>query len=290
MMKANTVGHNVQREFRDVADLLRYVSSPTTMADLNRTSITNEQTFTQTTTLQEAVKLAVTGWNGGTQAIQKLRATILKALDGQLPRPVMRYKAVGPVLSIGRYLQGHPQMMMEKADIALTREAHRPKILTIVCNIAASQGLTTTPLLMRGAAIIVLCEVLAAHRIRCNVDLAFGVTHSIVNPNATHVEYTLRIKTAGEPVNISKLAFFLGHPSTVRRLMFAVMEHEPDNIRKVYGIGRDMGGYGLPSDVNEHGDVYIPPMRTSSDWSEDFAIYWLKQQLAKAGIALKKGV
>lgn len=287
-MRTKIDGENVTHTFADVTDLMSYIQRPYEMHETKRSSITGTERFTGTQTLQDAIDLARKGWTGGNHAIAKLKAEIEKALEGQVPVPEREYGVRGNTVHLGRYMQGRPDCIGKRVDRGRRRDSSLPSIVHIVCNVSASQGITGTPLLMRGAAIIVLVDLLARFHIACSIELVSSWTTSVVRPDAPRLEFKLPLKHESDNVNIGKLAYFLGHPSSVRRIIFAAMEQEPIGHRMRWGIGRDMGGYGLPATSDWQGDLYIDRILTANDWGEDFAIAWLKNQLIKQGINLKQ--
>jgi hypothetical protein len=81
--------------------------------------------------------------------------------------------------------------------------------------------------------------------------------------------------------------YFTGHASALRRLVFSLAEHEDNVTRKRFGIGQDMGSYGLPGEASERGDIYLPRMLSSADWSEGLTLAWLTKTMREQGIVLQ---
>jgi len=63
---------------------------------------------------------------------------------------------------------------------------------------------------------------------------------------------TIKLKSAGVPVAIDDIAFGLGHPAMLRRLMFAIAEADPFFARDKDKYDDSFeGDYGYPTDLPE---------------------------------------
>lgn len=284
-MKVKTDGFNKLVQFGLSDEMIRLAQSPNPVAVQYRGSERNTKRFTATESMDEAVALSRKGWPEGLKEVQRMRLGLEDLVSGLVPVPEPRYGQIGHVVHIGRYLAGRPDCMIELVDRGQTRETVRPKILRLVCNITSSCAVGEQTILRRGAAMIALVQTLARFRIRCSIDLSMAITTK-VDESGDKLEYTLRIKHEQEHVNMDRLAFFMAHPSALRRIGMAIMEHENEDMRSHYGIGIDKGGYGLPCSSSYRGDIYLDKIITTADWSEAFTIAWLKKSLAAQGISL----
>lgn len=88
---------------------------------------------------------------------------------------------------------------------------------------------------------------LEAQGYRCNLNIVFGTTAGY--PSRQFV-VKVRIKSANEKLNVSKLAFPLVHPSMLRRLFFRFIEVYP-NITDAF-----VGGYGSPATSTEMRKIF----------------------------------
>jgi hypothetical protein len=276
----------MQREFETVAEWLRAIESATDMADYERKSITGTEEFTQTASLADAIRMARTGgFKDGIARIAKLRGEILNSIMGQLPAPRRAFAMRGRHVDMGRYTIGRPDCAVKIVDSAKTRDSHIPRIVRIVVNLAASGAVNGDTLIMRGVAAVVLAEVLQRHGSSVSIDVVHAISSRYVA--GPTIEYRVAVKKSSELISLDKLAFLLGHPSALRRLFFATQEHEDTPTRAAYGISRGRG-YGIPAQSTYRGDVYIPAIESSSEWSEGFTLAWLRKQLVGFGLNLKE--
>lgn len=269
------------RKFHSVTDLINAASAPVTIPE-RRGSQTGTRKFTGTDSFDEAVKLARQGWHDGTEAIDRFQARIVKLMAGTIPVPENRYAVRGQRLNVARYLAGMPNPYIKRVDSAMLRKVTRPRHVVIQYNITTSGAISADTILTRGAAMVVLINTLERRNVRCEVNLAFC---SQTGLNAgDKLEYTVRVKQASEHVSIDKLAFFLGHAASLRRLFFSLMEHEDDATRQRFGVGRS---YGLPGEATDQGDIYLGRILSTTDWSDELTLAWLKKALADQGISLE---
>lgn len=276
----------ITHRFQSFGQFIDAVQAPAAMADKNRASLNGTATFTGTDSLADAVLLARRGWQGGTATIERLRLRIDKMLGGSIPVPDIEYDVSGDWLDIGRFLGGEPEYFGSMVDFGRRQDAPVAKMVRVVVNIAASQSIGEETMLMRGAAAIVLVDTLERHGIRCRIDLCHAVSNRVVK--ADSLETYVTVKQEGEHLSPDKLAFLLGHRSSCRRLMFAIEEHDSDDVRRQFGIGRDMGGYGIPCAAEDKGDVYLDRILSASDWHESLTLAWLKKTLINQGLNLEE--
>ena len=88
---------------------------------------------------------------------------------------------------------------------------------------------------------------LEAQGYRCNLNIVLGTTAGY--PSKQFV-VKVRIKSANEKLNVSKLAFPLVHPSMLRRLFFRFIEVYP-HVTKSF-----VSGYGSPATSNEMRSIF----------------------------------
>lgn len=269
-------------DFDTIHDLVHFAESPCDMPDLERSSITGNYAFTGTDTLSDAIALAKRGWDGGTAEIDSLRADLEHLLEGSIPILEPRFGIRGQRIHMGRYLTDRPDCFVSLVDSGLRLDALNAKIVHIVVNLAVSGSIGADVILRRGAAVIVLVDTLERRGVRCKIDLVHASQAKRLNAT---LETRVTVKQEYEPVSIGVLAFMLAHPSALRRILFAVREHESEENRKRFGIRRGLG-YGLPTEANDQGDVYIGSIRSPADWSPDMTWLWLTSTLTKLGVNL----
>ena len=278
-----------KRSFDSVYELLESIQQPTDLLPEQRSSIVGTKTFTGTKTLEEAIDLAERGWDEGVDLLRRMHAEIEEMLEGQIPVPEVQYDVIGDVADIGRAVTGDPEFMMEMVDFGLRRDAPIAKVVHMVYNMSAGGAASKDTMLRRAAAMCVAADVLERHGVRCKIDVVYiSAPSPDLNDKRPRAEVTVTVKPENEYLSFDKLAFLMGHRSSLRRVMFAVMEHMDPEVRKSLGIGRGTGGYGFPNSASEHGDVYMEAMLTNVDWSEKFTTSWLRQTLKKHGLVLRE--
>jgi hypothetical protein len=284
-VKTTDNGNSRRVQFDDAFDLIKAASAPTHVADKFRSSLSGSSEFTGTQDIAEALQLAKTGWDGGNDTIKRFKTNIEDLMRGQIPIPSRRFALKGKRIDMGRYMTGMPDSFVEKYDRGIRRESYAPRILRIVVNITASGAISPDTILRRGAALVVLIDTLERRRIRCSVDLVAVTSNRLHGGDS--LEYAVNIKRDSEYLSIDKLVYFTGHASALRRLVFSLAEHEDNVTRKRFGIGQDMGSYGLPGEASERGDIYLPRMLSSADWSEGLTLAWLTKTMREQGIVLQ---
>lgn len=279
-------GHRVNH-WRDLNDLLTGIQHPTTMAEYHRSSIVGATKDTGGLSFADAITMARRGWRDGTSEINKLRAKIAATLEGSIPQLRPQYNVTGRFIDMGAALSGAPEFMGTLVDSGHRMRSPLAQRLHIVMQVAASGTVSHETFMRRGAAVAVLVDVLERFGVRCRIDVNKATAKETGN-DADTLENVLTVKEDNEPLSLDKLAFMLGHVATLRRLFWAAQEHEDDKVRRKFGIGRDMGCYGMPGEASDKGDIYVGRILTAADWDEDFTFAWLESTLIKQGIALER--
>ena len=169
-------------------------------------SKTRDKKFTGTKSFEEAVELMKNGWDEGAKNLEGKLQAKLKTLK---PKTTQRskYDVVGGNCSVPRYLQGVPTNMVNKKPVV-----QKTKVVTINKSIAYNAFVTTEQIIEESIkALIIVYEIEAAGtRVNLNIIVESREGNEIA-------AFTVRIKSANERLNVSKLAFPLVHPSMLRR-------------------------------------------------------------------------
>lgn len=276
MAKAEAV-----HSFESVSEWLAYIESPIPSALSRLSTETRDADWFGTPNLDAAISLARLGWPEGRVKAEALSATLLSRLNGSLPLPEIRFDVTGDVLDIGRYVAGDPEDYMYFAPSEDMTRAPIAKIVRFVINVAASGSTSTEAMIMRGVAAVAAITCLESMGLRCEVDLAHGTGRA-----GYHVEEIIRIKDAGEALDLDRLTFLCAHPATLRRLIFATEEHFSDDVRTRYSFTRD-GTYSAPQDLDDQGDIYLG--RLVGEWTQREAYQWVVGVLQSQGIQITEG-
>lgn len=202
-------------------------------------SVTGGEHFTKTKDFNEAVELFKSGWSDmATKLVQRLKVIENKTEPTMRPRNtlgVCGYQAIVPL-----YLQGVPNNMMSKKMVPV-----KQKVITLNKSIDYSGMVSTNEIIEESIKAMQIVKKLEAQGYRCNLNIVLGSSESTKG-----FFVKVRIKSANEKLNVSKLAFPLVHPSMLRRLFFRFIEVYP-NITKSF-----VHGYGRPSTSAELRSIF----------------------------------
>lgn len=204
-------------------------------------SVTGGSDFTKTESFDEAVQLFKNGWSDmAGKLAQKLK--VLETKQQPIMRPknfmsVAGYQAIVPL-----YLQNSPNNMMNKKMVPA-----KQKVITLNKSIDYHGGVKAEQIIEESIKAMQIIKKLEAQGYRCNLNIVLGATAGY--PSKQFV-VKVRIKSANEKLNVSKLAFPLVHPSMLRRLFFRFVEVYP-HITKSF-----VGGYGAPATSHELRNVF----------------------------------
>ena len=201
-------------------------------------SVTGTEKFTKTHDFEEAVQLFKNGWSDmATNLVQKLKVIENKTQPTMKPRAslgVCGYQAVVPL-----YLQGVPTNMVNKKMVPV-----KQKVITINKSIDYNAKVKSDVIVEESIKAMRIIKKLEAQGYRCNLNLVLGSTAGW-KENEKQFIVKVRIKSANEKMNVSKLAFPLVHPSMLRRLFFRFIEVYPS-------VTSDfIHGYGCPATSSE---------------------------------------
>lgn len=189
--------------------------------------------FWLTDSLPEAVNLLKYGWDSGSkEMVVKLSKLVTNKRLSFKPE----YNVVGGQASVPRYLQGLPTNMI------LNKNVEKDTKIINVYKSAGYHGFYTPEEIMKESVkALQIVQLLENNRYRVNVYVVKynegkheGSVRSGVNFGTK-----IKIKSANEKMNIKKMAFCLAHPDFQRRLIWRLIEINPD-FKKVFV------GYGKP--------------------------------------------
>ena len=236
-MKETKHNKTVIREFTSVNEFENYI----TTSPLNEvfrwetlSSVKGTQSFTQTKSYEEATSLFKNGWDSMAQNItHQLNVKKCQTLDTHVQK--VMFDVVGFQASVPRYLQGIPTNMVNKKLVPI-----KQKVITLNKDISYNAMTSTQDIIDASIQTLQLIKKIEAQGIRVNLNLIFGTK---ADKNTEVVK--IRLKSANERLNISKLAFPLVHPSMLRRLLFRYIEVAP-TVTKGF-----KWGYGYPLDGSQ---------------------------------------
>jgi hypothetical protein len=201
-------------------------------------SVEASEHFTQTKTFEEAVVLFKNGWSDmASKLVQKLKVIENKTEPTMKPRNttgMCGYQAIVPM-----YLNGQPNNMLNKKMVPV-----KQKVITLNKSIDYNGGVRTDQIIEESIKAMQIIKKLEAQGYRCNLNIVLGAAAGFSKEKQFYIK--VRIKSANEKLNISKLAFPLVHPSMLRRLFFRFIEVYPTVTKDfVYGYGRPSKSHEL---------------------------------------------
>ncbi len=218
----------------------------------------DDESFSGTKNMEEALKLAEGGWQEGAEHVLKLQGNILAA-NPQLPKTV-KYSMAGSIPNVPRAIAGNP-INMKAFDLSLSR---RRPVLTILTAMHANWTISKDAITNRAAVVAAIIDMIEAAGYACEV-IAFAP--SIGNESSEVVSTSVIVKASTQPLDIARLAYGVGHASMFRRLIFADWGSEP-TLRYVLGRGLGMCHFDV-SKLQNTGIYVLPSVEDSRDLFKD---------------------
>ncbi|NVN96672.1 hypothetical protein HXX01_00220 [Candidatus Nomurabacteria bacterium] len=233
-------------------------------------------------TWEQAKRMAINGWREGMTEIEKYRAKILPIIAEKVLRPLQVYSIAGYCVDVGSFLANEPECFIAREY----EERNYPgRIYKIVCSISFSWGIKPETIIQRGAMVCALIDAIeyAGHRaeVICNDAMSVGQYEEHRQGKQKDngwLEFSVIVKKASQPLELSDLAFCLAHPSMLRRIMFSAAE--------VVGWSDLIRNYGYPAEATDKGDIYVKEIFLGTVPDEQ-AIEWVLQQLQEHGINIE---
>lgn len=267
-------------DFDSMDDLVKHVTSETAFPSHGRASRANYdygRDWHGSRSFEEALSIIDKGWKEGEEMARKYAGRLFARIASQLQQPRYFYDVEGLDFDCARVIAGEPEPWIEQYHT----EVEAPgQIIRVVYNISASSGVDPSVILTRGSVAAALVQLLEFAGKPVEL-IARWDTRSQWNGR-----FSITVKRAGQPLNMPEVAFALAHPSMLRRIMFAAMEHvDNDQVQMQMGCG---GGYGMPDDTPEaaRGDIYIGRMLyPETTWAQPAtAEAWIIDQLKSFGV------
>lgn len=165
-----------------------------------------------TSTWEEATELFIKGWQFGAEKLNKKLKALETSKEVQLiSKSIIDVCGFQPIVPL--YLQGVPMNMVNRKMVPV-----KNKVITINKTVCCSASVSPETLMNESAKCFMIIKKIEATGIRVNLNLMMSSGHACIK---------VRLKSANEKLNISKLAFPLVHPAMFRRLFFRFVEVYP---------------------------------------------------------------
>lgn len=288
-------GRNIRTDFESWGELLdtAVIKATTTKG---RSSRQREGSFSfseffGSPDFETALDLARNGWPEGERHVKRLALDLFDKVSNMIERPYPVYDVEGSEIDVARYLEGEPECWQRMEERVTEGPGRRLVRLVYVCTVAARVSAET--IRARGAALVALIHLLeyAGHGVE--VTLAASVGHH--GAGLERAEQYVNLKAPEQPLDLPRLAFALIHPSSYRRLIWAVQETLPEWAVLLYGF-RENGTYGSGRngfDSRERGEIYIGGVGgaqiDANQWTNpEAARAWIIEQLKAQGVAVRE--
>jgi len=234
----------------------------------------DEAEFRGTNTFADAVQLARGGWDDGTKLVAAMATTMTSEITGHIVEQTM-------------YLDTTPQYCWDMASavagvpqcgVNFAPDQEKP-LVRIAVNLSASAHISSDTLFLRAATIAALAECLEFAGM--DTEIVIGGAQQ---ERHLKLQVLITIKHAGQSIDTSVLAFALGHPSMVRRIVRAWEEKFYDNTLYDAFIANAHYGHPIPLVLDSNEYIHIGPetLWTSATKSME----WIKTTLRQYGVHL----
>jgi hypothetical protein len=180
----------------------------------------------------------------------------------------------GGAVDIGRFLQNEPECMFNQSldDFPY---------VSIFVEIGTPCTTEASAIFYRGAAIVAVMRAIQASGRSVSLTILGSVVSkmsmlSTLFPKSFPIEEDahrhiswINLVELGEPINPGRIAFWLAHPTALRRCIFRYVEQQTEPLRDAFGF-RDGYGYGYcgdcPKEFMPESAVYIPSLSSPSSF------------------------
>lgn len=245
-----------------------------------------ESQWSGTATFEDAVQLAVQGCSELEEQVLRIAENIVArtGLGSRDYRLDAVYDVAGDEVDVGRFLEGEPECMVTYPPFETRREGG--KIITINAQAAMAAMVSKKQIANRGAAMLALVWAAEQAGYRVELNSIYGIGGN--NDDST-CAIVVRLKNTDQPVDLSRLAFMLMHPSSLRRLGFSFMEIQPYAFRDAFCVS---GAYGLMQGKGERRALKSAPacdlLLGGNDWkqfeTEKSALQWALNTAREFGL------
>lgn len=165
--------------------------------------------------MEASLEMAKTGWPDGAKTVTRIRDRVLA--ENPIRKQPIRYAIAGSTPNVPRAVSGNPLSM--RAD-EYGRNKRRP-VITLVCNMSANCGVSSTAISNRAAALAAVIDQIEDAGFATEVVTTATSYAGYGDPPKFKVCTSVLVKQSHQPVDVGRLAFGLGQASMFRRLVFA---------------------------------------------------------------------
>lgn len=238
--------------------------------------------YSRTRTYEEALQLAAAGWHDGEAEARKVSGKLLRELGSVIEKDEELIDIEGQGLDVANFVQGIPEHWVRYER---NWENAPGPIVKVVVNMGIEFHTAASTIITRGAAVAGMIECIELTGRSC--ELWVG-DYSSGGWNGAPLLMLVKVKTAGQPLDMGRVMFALAHPSSLRRLGFRAIEvWEESRFLSSMGTYAMMGD--IPEDSPHRGDIYIPGIHWGGDptWTDQKKTrQWVIDRLREQGITI----
>ena len=242
-------------EFDSVYDVARYISnqpvSKNTQGRMVSSDRSSDPEWSGTSSLAKALTLMIDGYSEPMKVIKEAldKADVELDLLQSRMKLVRKYNVAGAVVSVPRHLALRPDSMIE-----IRRKTLRDRMVTIVYDVSAPWFTSHEDFLNAGINVMKLCQWLdkLGYRTKINVTHVAKYDGKYVD-NHRETDYymssVIKVKDFTEYLAPENLCFLSIHPSSLRRIEFALAERSEHLKAPDTGYGRSIGNSDSDSSI-----------------------------------------
>ena len=200
-----------------------------------------------------------------------LRKAVASMPKAALRDRVVQWEVAGAYPDVARAVAGAPDCMLDDTP----NEVRPTQSVRVIVSIATPWTTDLFEFVNRGAAILSAVEAAEASGHRVEV-----VVEETVVGQDTGFSASIMLKSAGHPADRDSLAFFLIHPSALRRVFFALLETEPSLLHMCGGYGRPAA---QPVALRPLGSIYLSNFKTGEYASQENSLGRIKDAFESVG-------
>lgn len=210
----------------------------------NDSSTDDNFSFTHTHNFDEAVDLMIKGDTKSQSKILKIKSKLDYEMNSkQVSKVRSRADVAGYSPIVANAVMGLPKSMINSYRVPV-----KNKIVDIYINHSVGSFMSAETIAFRGAYILSYIDHLEQNGYRVNL---FAGAFSYGLDDDEYSGFYVKIKNSSQPMNTLKAAFYVVHPSFLRRIYFRILENEPRLKNKTYR------GYGQATNFNIQRDLQI---------------------------------
>lgn len=272
-MIVNSIANGKQVVFTSMADVI------TSMADRpGKYRAGGDDAWTGARSLGHAVSMLRDGWSEGREIVDNIVGSLESDLQQVAHDMVqeMTHDVAGAYPDMGRYMDGEPECMVQFVP---TSDTTSGQVTRLLIDNGANAGHSAGWMTARAGAVAALVHVLGMVGKSVEVWVA-----SPVEISGHRHDTVVRVHEAGAPVNVDSIAFALGHPAMLRRIMFEC------RYDRTLGYGFAGASYGKHMEETvEYVQPHVVVGRVENEPSHipnpvDEPLRWVRFQLNKLGL------